>query len=273
MKLPKILSQWSEQAGDAVLSHIATGRQFCTYTGMALESIWAGFRAPHRVKWNSIGIYVADCGTGAMPIIALLGFLIGVILAFQAIIQLGRYGVESYVVNLVGTVIVTELAPLVTAVVLAGRSGSAFAAEIGTMKASEELDAMQTMGFDFGRFLLLPKLVAMMLVMPGLTILCDVAGVLGGMSIVCSQLAISIPEYLSRSCEVIRPLDLTQGLIKSFVFALIVALVGCMKGFTADRDAQGVGRATTGAVVMAIFLVVISDAFLTACFSSLEKMI
>ncbi|MBQ4106987.1 MAG: ABC transporter permease [Lentisphaeria bacterium] len=230
----------------------------------------SALRHPTKVKYSTIAYYMDTCGSDAMPIIAMLGCLIGVILSFQAIIQLGRFGVENYVVNLVGTVIVNELAPLVTAVVLAGRSGSAFSAEIGTMKTNEELDALTTLGFDLGRFLVLPKVLALLMVLPGLTIICDVCGIIGGMLIVCTNLNITVAEYCNNVLTVIRPLDLIQGLLKSVFFGMIVAAVGCQKGLSAERDAQGVGRSATSAVVTAIFLIVTADALLTAVFAVLE---
>ena len=228
-------------------------------------------RHPSRIKYSSVAYYMDSCGSDATPIIAMLGLLIGVILSFQAIIQLGRFGVESYVVNLVGSVIVTELAPLVTAVVLAGRSGSAFAAELGTMKTNEEIDALITLGLDPERFLVFPKVLALLLVLPGLTIIADVCGIFGGMLIVTGNLNISVAEYCNRVMEVVHPLDLTQGLLKSVFFGMIVAAVGCEKGIHSGRDAQGVGRSATSAVVTAIFLIVVADAILTACFAGVEK--
>ena len=175
-------------------------------------------------------------------------------------------------VSLVGTVIVNELAPLVTAVVLAGRSGSAFAAELGTMKTNEELDAMVTMGFDTGRFLILPKVLALLMALPGLTIIADICGIIGGMLVVCGQLNITVPEYVNSALQVIKPIDLTQGLFKSFVFGFIVAAIGCHKGISSGRDAQGVGRSATSAVVTSIFLIVLADALLTAVFAGIENL-
>lgn len=267
------LSELCEQLGDAAIAVSRQSWRTCRFLRDLGAITWQGLRQPRKVKYGSIAYYMEDCGANAMPITALLGTLIGVILAFQAITQLGRFGVQNYVVNLVGTVIVTELAPLVTAVVLAGRSGSAFAAEIGTMKSTEEVDAMITMGLDTGRFLVFPKFAALMLVLPGLTIIADVCGIIGAMLITCSQLNMSMAEYYNAAVEVIKPLDLFQGLFKAAVFAVIVAAIGCMKGLDADRDAQGVGRAATSAVVTSILLIVIADALLTALFSSLEHLL
>jgi len=227
---------------------------------------------PGKINLQRVAYYLDNCGSDAMPIISMLGMLIGVILAFQAITQLGRYGVQSYVVNLVGTVIVNELAPLVTAVVLAGRSGSAFAAELGTMKTTEEIDAMITLGFDTGRYLILPKVLALLLALPGLTIIADVCGIVGGMLIVCGQLNITVPEYVNSVLQVIQPIDLSQGMLKSFFFGFIVAAIGCHKGISSGRDAQGVGKSATSAVVTSIFLIVVADALLTALFAGIESL-
>ena len=221
---------------------------------------------PTKIRWRQVAFYCDVCGSNSTPIVSLLGFLIGVILAFQAIIQLGRFGVQNYVVNLVGTVIVTELAPLVTAVVLAGRTGSAFAAELSAMKSEEELDALTTLGINQEKFLILPKLIAMLIVTPSLTVISDICGIVGGMTVVTSMLNISTTEYLNKTFEVIQFSDLSQGICKGFFFGAIVSIVGCMKGFNSQSNAQGIGQATTSAVVISIFLIVVVDAFITAFF-------
>lgn len=255
------------QVADSSIAMWSEFFRFLEFLQELSRSTWQSLRHPFRMKWRSTFYYMDSCGADAMPIIGLLGLLIGVILAFQAIVQLSRFGVDNFVVNLVGTVIVTELAPLVTAVVLAGRTGSSFASELGLMKSREELDAMTTLGLDTGRFELVPKVVALIFVMPGLTIISDVCGIVGGMLIVCSMLNTSIAEYFSKTFEVIQPVDLAQGLVKSMLFAVIVASVGCWKGLSAERDAQGVGKATTSSVVTSIFLIVVTDAAMTAIFS------
>ncbi|MBQ4336740.1 MAG: ABC transporter permease [Lentisphaeria bacterium] len=261
-----------EQTGEAgyrlLREAAAIIRFFFRLCGMVKDSILH----PGKVRLQQVAYHLDHCGSDAVPIISMLGLLIGVILAFQAITQLGRYGVQNYVVSLVGTVIVNELAPLVTAVVLAGRSGSAFAAELGTMKTNEELDAMVTMGFDTGRFLILPKVLALLMALPGLTIIADICGIIGGMLVVCGQLNITVPEYVNSALQVIKPIDLTQGLFKSFVFGFIVAAIGCHKGISSGRDAQGVGRSATSAVVTSIFLIVLADALLTAVFAGIENL-
>lgn len=266
LRSPRSLKELCLQIADSSLNILGELCKYCRFNRTLARASGDALRHPRRVRWKNVAYYMDSCGSDAMPIIGLLGFLIGVILAFQAIVQLRRFGVESYVINLVGTVLVTELSPLVTAVVLAGRTGSAFAAELGSMQAAEEVDALTTLGLDLGRFLLFPKFLALLLVMPGLTIIADSCGIAGGMVIVCSMLNVSVAEYLGKTFEVIQPIDLCQGLVKSLIFAMIVASVGCMKGLTADRDAQGVGRSATSAVVTSIFLIVVADALMTTLF-------
>ncbi|QSH42038.1 ABC transporter permease [Lentisphaerota bacterium ZTH] len=259
--------QLFQQVGDAACKICTEALNFIKFSGEMLGAFADAVRHPRKIHFKNTLYYMDICGSDAVPIVSLLGTLIGVILAFQAFVQLGRYGVQNYVVNLIGTVIVTELGPLMTAVVLAGRSGSAFAAEIGTMKASEEIDALVTFGMLPSRVLIVPKVLAMIVVLPCLTVLANIFGIIGGMLIVCSLLDLTVTEYYFKVVEVVKPLDLTQGLVKSFFFALIIAAIGCMKGFEADRDAQGVGRAATSSVVTAIFLIIIADAVLTSLFS------
>ncbi len=258
------------QAAEASLAIGREAQLFCRFSCDLARGTRQALRHPSKVKWNSVGHYMDSCGADAVPIIALLGFLIGLILAFQAIVQLSRFGVEGYVVNLVGTVLVTELSPLVTAVVLSGRTGSSFAAELSMMNAAEEVDAMVTLGFDTGRFLLVPKLLAMILILPGLTIIADACGIIGGGAVICSMLNVSAEEYVSKSFEIIEVVDLSQGLVKSVIFGIIIAMIGCMKGLNAERNPQGIGRATTSTVVTSIFLIVLSDAVMTALFGLLR---
>ncbi len=256
------------QIGDAVCNIWDLTMAVLEFIGDVLCALWDAIRHPHKIKWDYTTYYMDSCGSDAIPIISLLGFLVGVILAFQAIVQLSRYGVENFVANLVGGVIVTELGPLMVAVVVAGRSGSAFAAEIGSMQASEEVDAMVTMGLSTGRMLIIPKLVAMVVIMPMLTIFATISGILGGMLVSFAKLNVSPVEYYNKTISIVMPMDLIQGLDKSLAFAVIIACIGCLCGFRAGRHAQGVGRAATSAVVISIFLIICADAVITGIFSS-----
>jgi phospholipid/cholesterol/gamma-HCH transport system permease protein len=208
-------------------------------------------------------------GADAIPIVLMICFLMGVILAFQSISQMGRFGLEIYTADLVALVLVRELGPLMVAMICIGRAGSAYAAELGTMKVAEEIDAMHTMGIKPERFLVLPKIFALVLVMPMLVIFGNLAGIIGGIIIGTSMSSISLTEYINRSLESLTPADLLQTLIKAFIFALIAAAVGCFRGFESDNDAKGGGKATTSSVVSGIFLVVLMDFFITLTYPQL----
>jgi phospholipid/cholesterol/gamma-HCH transport system permease protein len=256
------------QIGDALCDIWNLMLAVMEFVGEVLSALYSAVRNPRKIKWDYTTYYMDACGSDAIPIISLLGFLVGVILAFQAIVQLSRYGVENFVANLVGGVIVTELGPLMVAVVIAGRSGSAFAAEIGSMQASEEIDAMVTMGLSTGRMLIIPKLLAMVVIMPMLNIFATLCGIIGGMVVSFMQLDVSPVDYYNKTISIVMPIDLFQGVVKSIVFAIIIACIGCLCGFRAKRDAQGVGRAATSAVVISIFLIICADAVITGFFST-----
>ncbi len=222
---------------------------------------------PRKVRWRETFYYMDSCGSDALPIVAVVGFLLGLVLALQGALQLTRFGAQDLVIDLVVLALVKELGPIMIAVVATGRAGSAFAAEIGTMKVTEEVDAMFTMGFSPVRFLVVPKLVALMVVLPILTIFGDISGIIGGVVITYFKLDISIPETFNRVFELITFSDYMQGFIKSVVFALLIAGVGCMRGFEASGDAQSVGRSTTSAVVSGIFLIAIANTIITVLFT------
>jgi phospholipid/cholesterol/gamma-HCH transport system permease protein len=178
-----------------------------------------------------------------------------------------KFGTDLYVADMVGLSIVKELGPLMVAMICTGRAGSAFAAEISTMKVSEEIDAMVTMGFKPSRFLIIPKLLALVLVMPVLTIFGNVVGIIGGMTVGVFSLGLPVITYFNRTVLIITPRCFTEGLIKSAVFAILIAAVGCLRGLEAKNDTHGVGSAATSAVVSGIFLVIVADTLLTFLFS------
>jgi phospholipid/cholesterol/gamma-HCH transport system permease protein len=191
----------------------------------------------------------------------------GLILGFQGALQLHKIGTDIYLADGVGLSIVKELGPLMVAMIATGRAGSAFAAEIGTMKVGEEVSAMITFGFVPSRFLFIPKLIAMAIVMPLLTVFGDFIGIAGGMAVGYFKLGIPITPYVNRTLLALRNVHLTESLTKSVVFAVLITIVGCVKGFESDGDAQGVGRAATSAVVTSIFLIVVADTVITFFFS------
>ena len=238
-----------------------------SFTGELVAATAYAVRHPRRIRWRETLYYLDMCGSDAVPIVILICLLMGLILGFQGSVQLHKFGTDIYLADLVGLSIVKELGPLMVAMITIGRAGSAFAAEIGTMKVSEEIDAMVTMGFVPSRFLIMPKLIAMVIAGPILTVFGNIAGVIGGFIVGNLQLGIPIVAYYNRTVVALTPMSLTPGFVKSIVFAFIIAAVGCMRGFDAKSDAQGVGRAATSAVVTSILLVVIADAVLTVLFS------
>jgi len=189
------------------------------------------------------------CGIEALPIVALISFLMGLISAFQAAVQLRQFGADIYVANLVGLSITRELGPLMTAIIAAGRSGAAFAAEIGTMKVSEEVDAMAAMGLDRTRFLVTPKVLALVLMLPCLTLFADLVGILGGLFVAVFTLDLPVEVYFRQMRLYMVMWDINLGLIKSIAFAFLIAGVGCLRGFQASAGAESVGRITTSAIV------------------------
>jgi phospholipid/cholesterol/gamma-HCH transport system permease protein len=201
-----------------------------------------------------------------LPIVALIGALIGLIIAFMSFLQLKQVGANIYVPSLVSFAMVRELGPIMTAILVAGRSGSAFAAEIGTMVVNEEVDALRTMGFDPIRFLAIPKVLATVIVVPILTIYADFFGVLGGMVIGVTSLDLTIRTYITQSIKTIQVFDIVTSLIKAAVFAALISSIGCQRGFQVRSGAQDVGKFTTSAVVAAIFMIVVADSIFAIMF-------
>ena len=207
-----------------------------------------------------------DTGVRALPILSLITFFIGLILALQAAYELRKFGAIGAVATAVAVTMSRELGPLITAIVVIGRSGSAFAAELGTMKVSEEIDALETMAISPIRFLVAPKFLAMMIMLPCLTIWANVMGILGGSLFGVAQADFTFASYVRASVESLFLRDITTGLVKSVMFGVTITAVGCLEGLSTGGGAEQVGRSTTRAVVMSIFLIVVVDLFFTALF-------
>jgi len=238
------------------------------YDLSAKAAYWT-FVAPFKgrpVKWSSAVHQMVLAGVNSIPIVSLISLFIGIVLALQGAYQLERFGAGYYVTALVGVSMTRELGPLITAIVIAGRSGSAFAAEIGTMKVSEEVDALEAMGLNSVRFLVVPKYLALLLMMPSLTRLSDLAGIMGGGVFEMYQLDQTLPMFLLATRDALVMRDITTGLIKSLVFGLIITKVGCYEGFAVRGGAEGVGKSTTSSVVVSIFLIILADVIFTAFF-------
>jgi len=221
-----------------------------------------------KLRWGAAFVQMVRIGVDSVPIVGVISFSVGLIIAMQAAYQLKRFGAMIYVADLVSVTICRELGPLITAIIIAGRSGSAIAAEIGTMKVSEELDALKTMALNPIGFLVAPRMLAMMIVVPCLTILADFIGIGGGFVLAVSSLKLSFVAYFNETIAALFAKDFLTGLVKSFFFAIIIAQVGAYQGFNVQGGAEGVGKSTTTSVVVSIFLVIMADLLFTMLFFS-----
>jgi phospholipid/cholesterol/gamma-HCH transport system permease protein len=225
---------------------------------------------PTRLRWRPILFNLRSAGFDALPIVGLLSFLLGIVVAYQGADQLRRYGANIFVADLVGLSMLREFAPLITAIIVAGRSGSAYAAQIGTMAVTEEIDAMHTIGIAPMELLVLPKIMALMIALPLLTVFADVLGIAGGMIMARAQLGVGFGEFLDRLAKAVSMTSYLVGIAKAPVFAAIIAVVGCFQGFRTTGGADSVGRQTTRSVVQSIFWVIVADALFSIAFSVLD---
>ncbi|NCO61074.1 MAG: hypothetical protein COZ70_00695 [Deltaproteobacteria bacterium CG_4_8_14_3_um_filter_51_11] len=214
---------------------------------------------PRSLRWEDTLESMKKTGADALPIVALIGFLLGLIMAFMSSVQLKQFGANIYVASLVALAMVRELGPIITAIIVAGRSGSAFASEIAAMKISDEVDALYTMGFDVTRFLVAPKIIAALLVVPILSIFANLFAILGGLTVGVLMLDLTAGAYMDQTFKSFTAFDFWFGLFKSAFFALVIAWMGCLRGFQARGGAEAVGKATTSAVVSSIFLIILWD--------------
>ena len=225
---------------------------------------------PARFRWRPMLYNIRSAGFDALPIVGLLAFLLGVVVAYQGADQLRQYGANIFVADLIGLSMLREFAPLITAIIVAGRSGSAYAAQIGTMAVTEEIDAMRTLGMAPLEVLVLPKLLALLVALPLLTVFADVLGVFGGMLMARAQLGVGFVEFLDRFVKAVSITAYLIGICKAPVFAGIIAVIGCFQGFCTRGGADSVGRQTTRSVVQSIFLVIVADALFSVAFSALD---
>ncbi|MBN1155191.1 ABC transporter permease [candidate division KSB1 bacterium] len=240
-------------------------------TALGENAIYWVIVAPFKgkgIRWKSTIHQMVLIGFNSIPIVVVICFFVGLILAMQSAYQLERFGASIYVADLVGVAITREMGPLLTAIIVTGRSGSAIAAEIGTMKVYEEIDALQTMGLNPVRFLVVPRLIALLVMLPCLTLIADFVGIAGGLTLATLNLKISFVRYLTQTANALVLKDLITGLAKTIVFAIIIAQIGSYQGFSVEGGAEGVGKATTAAVVSSIFLIIVADLVCTIFFYS-----
>jgi phospholipid/cholesterol/gamma-HCH transport system permease protein len=239
------------------------------FFGATLIGLFAVITHPKRFRYNALVQQFDVVGVRALGIVGLMSFLIGIVIGQQGAVQLQQFGAETFTINLIGRITVRELGPLMTAIMVAGRSGSAFAAQIGTMKITEEVDAMRTIGVSPVEALVVPRILATIIVMPLLAFWAMLTAIIGGGVFCWVGLEIPPLTYIQRIAEVVPATDLWVGLIKAPVFGFIIALAGCFQGMLVGNDAEQVGLKTTAAVVQSIFLVIVLDAVFAVFFSSI----
>jgi phospholipid/cholesterol/gamma-HCH transport system permease protein len=253
--------------GGATLKILNDFISVMTFLGELLAALFYSLLHPRSVRWEDVLFYMKRTGVEGLAIVGLINFLLGLIIAFMSSLQLKQFGANIYVASLVGVAMVSELGPIMTAIIVAGRSGSAFAAEIGTMKVNEEVDALVAMGFDPIRFLAVPKVLAAMIVVPILTLYADFFGVGGGLVVGVLGLDLTVYTYVQETMKVISITAIVKSLIKSVVFAAVIAGIGCQRGFQVRGGAEAVGALTTSAVVAAIFLTIVIDSAFAILFT------
>ena len=245
--------------GEDILDAFSDFKYEISFLGSAVLAFFHIITHPRELRKEDTIYFMQRTGVDALIIVGLISFLLGLIIAFMSSIQLRQYGADILVASLVGIAMTYELGPIMTCIIVAGRSGSSFASEIGTMKVSEEIDALFTMGFDPIRFLVIPKMLASVMVVPILTLFSDLIAILGGMVVGVFILDISWHAYVSQTLKSLTVFYVFWGVMKSFVFAIVISWVGCLRGFQVRGGADSVGKATTSAVVTSIFLIIVID--------------
>jgi len=259
-------SSWLARVGTVTLDALrdaGTTLVFIGETSIAFARLAVG-RA--RFRRSDLMLILQEVGIQALPIVSLISFLVGVILAYVGAVQLRQFGAQIYVADLVGIGMTREMGAMMAAVIMAGRTGAAFAAQLGTMQVNEEIDALTTLGIAPIEFLVLPRMLALGLMMPLMCLYADLLGLLGGMAVGVGMLDLGVTEYYVRTVEAISIVDCVAGLIKASVFGVLIAMAGCLRGIQCGRSSAAVGAATTSAVVTGIVLIVVSDALTTVIF-------
>ena len=249
--------------GEAILDSLAELRELVTFTGRLILSCGRLMRGEATVRGRDLWLAIQEAGAEALPIVGLISLLIGMIFAFVGVVQLTNFGAGIYTADLVAVALVREMAPIMTAILMAGRTGAAYAAEIGTMKVNEEIDALTTLGINEIDYLVLPRFFALILIMPFLTMYASVLGIAGGTLVGMAMLDVTLVQYVAQTNSALTMNNLLGGLFKAVVYGAMVALTGTQQGIACGSSAMAVGQSTTRAVVLGIVLIVVSAALLT----------
>ena len=258
-----------EAVGEKTLRVVARSRDLLVFLGELVLSFGRLFRGKATYLRSDLVQYVQEAGAEALPIVSLISFLIGMIFAFVGVMQLENFGAGIYTADLVAVAMVREMAPIMTAIIMAGRTGAAYAAQIGTMKVNEEVDALTTLGMDPMDFLVTPRVIALVVMLPMLSLYGSLMGILGGTFVGLSMLDVSLVQYASQTVNSVGLNSLLGGLFKSVVYGSLVAIAGCQQGLACGNSAMAVGQSTTRAVVMSIVLIVVSASILTVIYINL----
>jgi phospholipid/cholesterol/gamma-HCH transport system permease protein len=254
--------------GELIVTHL---REPVSFIGELVASLGLVVRRRARINWRALPRLIERAGADALLIVIVLDFLVGFVVALQATRQLEMLGANIYVADLVGISVTRELVPLITAIILAGRSGASFSAELGTMRVTEEIDALKTMGISPMPYLVLPRVMALAVVSPILALVGDAAAILGGLVVAVTGLDLTADAYFGQLRVALLPSDVWTGLVKSFAFGITIALIGCQEGLATRGSAAAVGRRTTATVVASLFFVVVLDALMTAYYRMVNQ--
>ena len=258
-----------ELIGKSLLDAKVELKNLVTFLGDLIQSAFSLIKGTGRFRFVDLMTYIQDCGPGSLPIVSLISFLVGLILAFVGALQLSLFGAQMYLADLVGLGMTREMGALMVGIIMAGRTGASYAAQIGTMNVNSEIDALKTMGFNPMEFLVMPRMLALILVMPLLCLYADFMGMLGGAAVAIGLFDISSTEYWTRTELAVQFKDVLVGLFKASIFGILIAYSGCIRGMQCGRSASAVGDAATSAVVTGIILIVISDSLITIIFNQL----
>jgi len=255
--------------GNGIVNKYYEMRQMVEFVGIIFKTIGRTIIHPSLIRWKDFPNYFYTTGVNALPINVLIILLLGFITGWQGAIQLKQFGADQFLAPLVGFSIIRELSPIMVAIIVAGRSGSAFAAEIGTMKVSDELDSLDTMGFNKIAFLVMPRIIALTLALPILVLICDLMGVVGGLIAGLATLNITIASYFYELSANLGMIDIMYGVVKAIVFGFVISIIGCFRGMQVTNNAESVGKNTTASVVTGIFMVIVIDALFVVLYDKL----
>ncbi|MBD3790250.1 MAG: ABC transporter permease [Campylobacterales bacterium] len=261
---------WVEDIGHKTVDFYYDIKEFLSFSGELFIALAQNLLSPRQIRLKETVYHIYHSGFTALMIVSLTAFLVGMVIAYQGSVQLAKFGADIFIVDTVGISMVRELGPMITAIVIAGRSGSSYTAEIGAMKITEEIAAMRTMGFDPYHFLVLPRIFALVIALPLLIFFSDLMGIFGGMVASQMQLGISFDQFVNRLYEVLEVKHYILGMIKGPVFAFLIAAVGCFRGFQVSENTESIGLHTTQSVVNSIFLVIAFDALFSVIYTELD---